>query len=454
VGRRLTPGQPARVDRVSPNDLTNLAVDHGRVPMNIAAVLMVEGGGALSFPDVGSMLGDRLPRVPRMRQRLVRAPVGCGRPYWVDDASFELDRQLQALELSGVHSLSKDPNASLLRVAAELVCRRLPHDGPLWRAAWVTGLDDESAALVLVVHHVLADGLGGLAVLGALADEGAEATGNPFPAPPPGRLQLGQDAWRERSRALRGIRGGLAGSVAGLRELGPAGHRPTLAPATSLNRPTGPRRRLTTVAVPLDEVLDLAHTRRCTVNDVVLSAIVGAMAGTLRLRGERPTELVVSVPISSRADTTAEQLGNQTGVVPMSLPTSPDPHHRLARVAEISRERRRGPRGASAGPMGLAFRALGRLGLFQPFINRQRIVNTFITNVRGPAAPLSLGGHRVSAVIPVAVNPGNVGVSFDVLSYAGHLGVTVVADPDVVPDQDQLTRMVSDELVTLLSTAR
>ena len=42
-------------------------------------------------------------------------------------------------------------------------------------------------------------------------------------------------------------------------------------------------------------------------------------------------------------------------------------------------------------------------------------------------------------MIPVAVTPGNVGVCFDILSYAGDLVVTVVADPDVVAEQDLLT---------------
>lgn len=100
--------------------------------------------------------------------------------------------------------------------------------------------------------------------------------------------------------------------------------------------------------------------------------------------------------------------------------------------------------------MGLAFRVLGRIGLVQPFIDSQRLVNTFVTNVRGPAASLAVAGHRVEAVIPIAVNPGNVGVSFDVLSYAGQLVVTIVADPDVVPDQDLLTSLLSDELAALL----
>jgi hypothetical protein len=100
--------------------------------------------------------------------------------------------------------------------------------------------------------------------------------------------------------------------------------------------------------------------------------------------------------------------------------------------------------------MGVVFRTLGRLRLFQPFIDRQRLINTFVTNVRGPGEALHLGGHRVTSVVPVAVNPGNVGVSFDILSYAGQLGITVVADPDVVPDQEQLTHLLSDELRQLL----
>ncbi|MFO8152621.1 WS/DGAT domain-containing protein [Thioalkalivibrio sp.] len=97
----------------------------------------------------------------------------------------------------------------------------------------------------------------------------------------------------------------------------------------------------------------------------------------------------------------------------------------------------------------LAFRALGRLGLFQPFIDRQRLVNTFVTNVRGPTTAMTLGGRPVVALIPIAVNPGNVGVSFDILSYGGLLGITVVADPDVVPDQDRLTDLLARELTEL-----
>jgi hypothetical protein len=106
-------------------------------------------------------------------------------------------------------------------------------------------------------------------------------------------------------------------------------------------------------------------------------------------------------------------------------------------------------RGASSGPLGVAFRALAHLGAFQLFIDHQRLIHTFVTNVRGPAVPWHVAGHRVTSVVPLAITPGNVGVSFDILSYAGQLVVTLVADPAVVPDQDLLTAALADELAHL-----
>jgi diacylglycerol O-acyltransferase len=98
------------------------------------------------------------------------------------------------------------------------------------------------------------------------------------------------------------------------------------------------------------------------------------------------------------------------------VPTLADDNARLAEIIRLTEINRELVRASSAGPLGLAFRTLGRLGLFQKFIDRQRLVHSFESNVRGPTEPLSFGGHQISAVLPAAVNPGNIGVSFDVLS--------------------------------------
>jgi WS/DGAT/MGAT family acyltransferase len=321
----------------------------------------------------------------------------------------------------------------------------------------------------------MADGLGGLAVLAALGDgAGGSAAAHPdaFPQPPPSAKALFADAWAERLAALARAPRTLAQSAAGLRELGLIGRRGSRpqhgpgprdekapqredglrhmrAPRTSFNQPTGARRRITALAVPLEGVLGAAHAGGCTLNDVVLVAVSGALGSALRARGEEPGPFVVSVPISPRQGAEASRLGNANGVVPVVVPSDPDAAVRLARVKQQSEARKGAPRGTSAGPLGAAFRALARAGLFQRFIDHQRLVNTFLSNMRGPAEPISLAGHRITRIVPASITPGNVGVCFTVLSYAGELVLAVLADPDVVPEQDRLTDLLAGELARL-----
>lgn len=430
------PGQarPAtsEVDRISAGDLTTLVSDRGAAAMNIAAVLVVDHGAELEPARVTRVLAAWTDAVPRLRQRLRHAPPGCGRPYWADDPDFAIDRHV------GRRHVEKDED--LWDVAADAACRRLPRDRPLWRCVWVTGLDGGRAALVVVVHHVLADGLGGLAMLRALADSSPVDAGlRPHPPRPnPSASTLAAEAWRSRAGGVTSLAARARLARSGLQDLGLERTRPRLCPRTSVNRPTGARRRLHVVTVPLADVVATAHRLGVTVNDLVLAAVADSLSGLLRDRGESVDSLVVSVPYSGRAGTEAGRLGNDTGVVPFRLPLDVDSGTRLQAIARMTRDQRRRPRAASAAPLGVAFRALARLGVFRWFVDHQRLVNTFVTNVRGPAQPWRFCDRVVSRVVPVAVTPGNVAVTFDVLSYAGTLGVTVVADPDVVPDQARL----------------
>jgi hypothetical protein len=94
------------------------------------------------------------------------------------------------------------------------------------------------------------------------------------------------------------------------------------------------------------------------------------------------------------------------------------------------------------------------VGLFRPLIDRQRLVNSFLTNIRGPAERLTFGGARITAMVPITITAGNVAAAFAVLSYAGTLMTTVIVDPDVVPDVDVLTAALQDELVTITNHSR
>ena len=69
-----------RIDRIGPMDLTILATDRGSVPMNIGAILQFDAQGGPSWATVVELLSARVPTIPRLRQRLRRVPLGCGRP--------------------------------------------------------------------------------------------------------------------------------------------------------------------------------------------------------------------------------------------------------------------------------------------------------------------------------------------------------------------------------------
>jgi diacylglycerol O-acyltransferase / wax synthase len=426
-----------------------LAADIGPAPMHVGAVLVLGTQPGFSVQVARRLLGERVLAVPRLRQRLRQAPPGCGRPFWADDPAFDLRHQVRQRACP-----PPGDERALLGVAATVIGEPLPRSGPLWSATFVTGLGDGSTGLVIVMSHVLADGIGGLAVLARLVD-GSPGLPPPrvpcaagFPVPAPRARILAADAWTDRVRRVTHLAAGVRTIRQGLSELGGARPHPKLAP-TSLNRPTGPQRQLDVIAADLAVTRDLGHACGGTVNDVILAAIAGALRVLLASRGEGLELVTVSVPVSARQTATGgSELGNQVGVMPVAVPARGDLTARVAQVAAITRERKTAARGSSAMLLGPAFRLLAPTGLLRWLFNRQRLVHTFVTNLRGPAEPLTFAGAPVRAVIPIPSTTGNVTVTFGVLSYAGTLRITILSDPSRVPDVPVLTAALRRELAS------
>jgi hypothetical protein len=315
----------------------------------------------------------------------------------------------------------------------------------------VTGLADDAVALVLVLHHVLADGVGGLAVLANLADHPADhpGEGRSLPARPPSARRLAADAMAARLRAL-------SHAPAAWRDLRPSmaaggGLTPVRAAACSLIQPTGPRRRLGVVQADLAAVRATAHRDGGTVNDAVLTAVAGALRRLLAGRGESVETFAVAVPVAGRRAASTSQLGNQVAPLLVAVPGSGDVAHRVARVGAAVRA----GRASASGPppiavLGPVFRAAAALGGYRWYMRHQHRIHTLVSHVRGPDQPIAIAGATVETIIPVAVGEaGNTTVCFTVLSYAGTLTVTAVADPDHIPDLPALTDALRAEFASL-----
>jgi diacylglycerol O-acyltransferase / wax synthase len=143
-------------------------------------------------------------------------------------------------------------------------------------------------------------------------------------------------------------------------------------------------------------------------------------------------------------------------VTPMlvEIPTSGAVRERLAQVEAAVRAHK----AAATGPppiaiMGGLFRVVARLGGYRFYMNHQRRFHTLVTHVRGPEEPLTIDGRLVREAIPVAIGErGNITVSFEVLSYAGMLTITVIVDPERGPDLDDLIRRLQHELDSIIAS--
>lgn len=200
------------------------------------------------------------------------------------------------------------------------------------------------------------------------------------------------------------------------------------------------------VAADLAALRDLGHAHGGTVNDVLLAAVAGALRTLLATRGEQLVQVTITVPVTARRAATSDDLGNQIGIMPLTVPARGDLGARIARTAEITRERKSGARGASAALFVPAFLLLARTGLLGWFARHQRAVQTFVTNLRGPEDPLTFSGAAVRAIIPIPSTTGNVTVTFAAASYAGTLHITILSDPTGMADAPALAAALRREL--------
>jgi hypothetical protein len=291
----------------------------------------------------------------------------------------------------------------------------------------------------------MADGMGGRAVLANLVDGAPAPVAGKFPRPAPRRTTLFIDAMHSRVCSLAHLPDGIRRVRGAAAELG-AGARMPRAPRCSLNRPVGPRRCLAVAGTGLDAVHVAARQHGASVNDAVVAAITGALAQFLHERGEDVDHLVVSIPVSGRESATAARLGNEIGVMPVTVSVTDQLGVCMEAIAAITRARRQKTHAASAAVLAPAFRILAATRALGWFTRHQRMVTTFVTNLRGPDSRVAFLEASVEEMIPVNSTGGNVQVAFCVFSYAGTLTVTLVADADLAGDLPPLVASLQKEL--------
>jgi diacylglycerol O-acyltransferase len=436
--RRLT---LPHLDRLTALDAGNLRIERHGVPMHVAALAIIDGAslrnasGRLDEGAVREHLECRTRLAPRLRQVLRATPFGAGPPVWADDPAFDISKHVRVLDLG----YASADEASLLKACSELNEAPLDQSRPLWELWVLTGRDDGNVALLIRLHHVVADGIAALDLLGVLFDRTAAGPSSPTADRSPGPLPRVRDLYADQLR-----RQGVAMSSAGLLVRRPgevARHlasrlgqvrrliRHGAAPRLSLNQPVGTRRRLILVRADLAAARMVAHAHDATVNDVVLAAMAGGARRLLASRGELAPELVLRVSVAASLRATGEEVtnGNRVGIRLAPLPVcEPDAVRRLRYIAAVTAREKGEP----------PYQPGGRL--LQRWMARtmfsQRLVNLLMSNLPGPPMPLYFAGAQVLEMFQVGLVQGNIPLSVGVLSYNGQLNFDIVADRDAIPD--------------------
>jgi diacylglycerol O-acyltransferase / wax synthase len=433
------------MERLSAQDLMMLWPEEFGWSQDIGALAILDGrrlldaDGRFRIEVARDEIGRRLHLVPRFRQLLYRPRFGLGWPLWIDAPTIDLADHV------GVFPLKAPADESQLLLACEeLRHRRLDPSRPLWELWFLPGLPEGRVGLFMKLHHAIADGVAGVAALGAFVDlvPDPPGTGEPppwTPAPMPSTRELAADNLGRHLQELRRAFTRLDHPVDTARQARrgwPAvreAFTEARAPRTSLNRRVGWHRSFALVRSDLDLVKRIAHAHDAKVNDVLMAVLAGGLRELLLGRGERVDGLVLraAVPVSLHREKPGQARGNLDGMMAVPLPVGePDHARRLELIAADTAERKKKPRM----PGGTLFRNIPIQRALLRLAPHQRVMNTYAANVPGPPVPLYFAGAPLLEVFPVVPLLGNVSIGVGALSYAGQFNITAVADRELCPD--------------------
>lgn len=343
---------------------------------------------------------------------------------------------------------------------------------PLWMFHVVEGYRG-GCAIIVRIHHCYADGIALVRVLLSLTDEAgamrdqdaaAETPHGGFlptladlmPLPVAAALREGMDLLGSGVDYLLHPTQAAGLARDALAYSGELLHIAALSddPPTRLKHPlSGARRAAWAEPLPLEEVRTVAQVLGCTVNDVLLSILAGALGRHLAALGDDPAGLRIRavVPVNLRAQDEPPSLGNRFGLVFAELPIGlPHPLERLYAVRAAMQELKGSSQAAAT--LGL-LSVVGTLpsSVTEPttaiFSSKASLV---VSNLPGPRVPLHLAGAEITQVLFWVPEAGSIGTGVSILSYRGNVQFGVISDREMIPRPDELVALIAPEFERLV----
>ena len=473
---RLPPAQ--RMSRV---DTAWLRMDNDVNLMMIVGVWLLTP--AVTLEALRQRIQSKLLKYDRFLQKAVPDAMGA---MWVSDETFDITRHVVRTTLQPEQGESE--RHALQRLCGELATTPLDPARPLWQFHLIEDYEGGSA-MVARVHHCIGDGIALISVMMSITDGGSD--------PPKRRLKLpaedvdanaqdhdwlsdavikpltdltvkaiamygdgvgkSMDMLSHPSQPLLGGLGmGKDMARTGMKVVGDVAALAVMAddsPTLLKGKPNGKKMVAWSEPLSLEQVKTIGKGLGCTVNDVLLACVAGALGAHLQSRGQDPEgkEIRAMVPVNLRPLDQAWQLGNRFGLAPLVLPVGIN--NPVERVYAV--RRRMDELKGSYQPL-LAFAVLSVSGLFIKPV-QDAVLGLFakkatavMTNVPGPAVPLKFCGSTLRQNMFWVPASGDIGVGVSILSYGGGVQFGLITDQQLCPDPQDIIDRFEPEFDKLL----
>jgi WS/DGAT/MGAT family acyltransferase len=396
-------------------------------------------------------------RLPAFRARVVHPPLWLAPPRWSEVGEVDVDWHLRRVSLPAPGGWRQ-----LLDLAQRKATTAFDPARPLWEMTLVEGLPEGRAATVMVFHHALTDGIGGVELSMELFDAERFPGPDDRPVPPshPEELvglrlaweSLGYDVTRLSSllRALPGA--GLSAALATLRSPRAAvtgalrvarGVARMVAPVSDTRSPVMTARRLArsfeVLELPVADLRRAGHAGGGHLNDAFLAAVAGGLRRYHEQHGAALDELRVTLPISLRRPGDPPG-GNLITLVRLSVPAGiPDPLERMRAIRDRVAEWRDDPALAFTQQVAMVLNLLPSSVVG----GMLKHVDFLASNVPGFPIPIYLAGARVESYYPFGPTIGS-SVNVTLLSYVDTCCVGISCDTAAVPDPELLARCMRE----------
>lgn len=449
-------------------DTAWLRMDRPSNLMMIVGVMIFDT--PLPFENLEHVVESRLLRFRRFSQRAVVEATGV---YWEDDPEFDLGAHLRRVALPG--RADKD---ELQRMVADLIGTPLDPAKPLWQFQLVEHYEGGSA-LIVRIHHCIADGIALIGVLLSLADDSPIAADEQTGARQPGVPHEGADEFwlqifQPMTEAMVGaikfsgnlwtgywnlmlnpqqifdyakMSASIATEVAALATMADD------SPTRYKGKPGAAKRVAWSEPLPLAEIKAVGKVLGCSLNDILLSCVAGALRAYLVEHGDpvEDVELRALVPVNLRPAGQEQKLGNRFGLVALVLPVGIE--NPFARLYEL-RRRMQELKGSYQAALTLGI--LGFVGMCPKPVQQQildmlaRKATAVMTNVPGPQKPLYVAGSRLAQQMFWVPQSGDIGMGVSILSYNEFVQFGLVTDRRMVPDPEAVIGRFAPEFEKLV----